>query len=184
MSRLPNLLKRDEVPAELQEAYDRVAALRNGSVSGPYGILLHSPELAERVAALGEFVRWNSSLSPAQSETVIAAAARHWNAGLMWGAHVRLAREAGVREEVIAAIGSRAPLDDLDPGEAALIRYVRELLETNRVQQSTFEALRTVVGERGVVDLTGLIGYYATVGFTLNAFEVEPPPGSEPLPAS
>ncbi|MDA0351806.1 MAG: carboxymuconolactone decarboxylase family protein [Chloroflexi bacterium] len=183
MARLPNLLNRAEVPAELVDAYDRVAALRNGAVSGPYGILLHSPELAERVAALGEFVRWNSALTPVQSETAIITAARYWNADLMWGAHVRIGREAGIREEVIAAVGTRAALDGLAPGEAAIVQYVRELLETHRVQSATFEALRDAVGERGVVDLTGLVGYYAVVGFTLNGFEVEPPAGSEPLPA-
>lgn len=182
MARLLNLIDRDEVPAELHEAYDRVAALRNGAVSGPYGILLHSPELAERAAALGQFVRWNSDLTPAQRETAIITAARHWDAELMWGAHVRLGREAGVRDEVIAAVGSRGALDGLEAGEAAIVRYVRELLETNRVQPATFEALRELVGDRGIVDLTGLVGYYATVGFTLNAFEVEPPPGAESLP--
>jgi 4-carboxymuconolactone decarboxylase len=183
MARLPNMTNRDEVPPDLVEAYDRVAALRNGAVSGPYGILLHSPELAERGAALGQFVRWNSDLTPAQRETAIITAARHWDAALMWGAHVRLAREAGVREDVIATVGSRGPLDALEDGEAAIIRYVRELLGDNRLQDATFEALRTLVGDQGVVDLTGLVGYYALVGFTLNAFEVEPPAGAEPLPA-
>ena len=183
MVRLPNMVDRDEIPDELTEAYDRVASFRNGAVSGPYGILLHSPELAERAAALGQFVRWNSELTQAQRETAIITAARHLDAELMWGAHVRLGREAGVRDEVIAAVGTRGPVDDLEAGEAAIVRYVRELLETNRVEQGTFEALRTVVGDRGIVDLTGLVGYYAIVGFTLNAFEVEPPAGAEPLPA-
>jgi len=184
MARLPNLIDRAEVPAELEEAYDRVAALRNGAVSGPYGILLHSPELAERAAALGKFVRWNSDLTAAQRETAIITAARHWDAELMWGAHVRLGREAGVRDEVIAAVGSRGALDALEADERAIVGYVRALLETNRVDEPTFEALRELVGEQGIVDLTGLVGYYATVGFTLNAFEVPPPAGSEPLPAA
>ena len=52
MARLPNLLHREQLPEHLREAYDRVAGLRQGAVSGPYGVLLHSPELAERVAAL------------------------------------------------------------------------------------------------------------------------------------
>jgi 4-carboxymuconolactone decarboxylase len=183
VTRLPNLLDRDAVPPELHEAYDRVASFRNGAVSGPYGILLHSPELAERAAALGQFVRWNSDLTPAQRETAIITAARHWDAELMWGSHVRLAREAGVRDEVITTVGSRTTLDALEDGEAAIVRYVRELLEANRVSAPTFEALQSIVGDTGIVDLTGLVGYYATVGFTLNAFEVPPPDGVEPLPA-
>lgn len=183
MTRLPNLLDRDAIPAELVEAYDRVASFRNGAVSGPYGILLHSPELGERAAALGQFVRWNSDLTPAQRETAIITAARHWDAELMWGSHVRLAREAGVRDEVITTVGSRTSLDALGPGESAIVSYVRELLETNRAQPATFEALQSQIGDTGIVDLTGLVGYYAVVGFTLNAFEVPPPAGVEPLPA-
>lgn len=183
MTRLPNLIDRDAVPSELVEAYDRVASFRGGAVSGPYGILLHSPELAERAAALGQFVRWNSDLTPAQRETAIITAARHWDAELMWGAHVRLARDGGVREEVIAAVGARSDLDGLAAEEAAIVRYVRELLEGNRVSDGSFAALREVVGDAGIVDLTGLVGYYAVVGFTLNAFEVPPPDGAEPLPA-
>ena len=182
MARLPNLIDRDEVPSDLHDAYDRVASFRGGAVSGPYGILLHSPELAERAAALGQFVRWNSDLTPAQRETTIITAARHWDAELMWGSHVRLAREAGVRDEVIAAVGTRADLDGLAADEAAIVRYVRELLETNRVSAGSFDSLRELVGEAGIVDLTGLVGYYAVVGFTLNAFEVPPPTGVEPLP--
>ena len=182
MTRLPNMLDRDAIAPELVEAYDRVASYRNGAVSGPYGILLHSPELAERAAALGQFVRWHSELTPAQRETAIITAARQWDAELMWGSHVRLAREAGVREEVIAAVGTRAGLDGLEPGEAAIVRYVQELLEGNRASDATFGALRSIVGDRGIVDLTGLVGYYAVVGFTLNAFEVPPPAGVDPLP--
>jgi len=173
---------RDEVPGELTGAYDRVAALRNGAVSGPYGVLLHSPELAEQAAAVGQYVRWNSDLTPAQRETAIMTVARQFDARLMWGAHVRLAREAGVREELIKAIGQRANLGELAENEAAIIRYVRELLHTNRVTNRAFEELRTLLGNRGIVDLTGLIGYYALVGFTLNAFEIEPADGAESLP--
>jgi len=173
---------RDQIPPGLTASYDRVAGLRNGAVSGPYGVLLHSPDLAEQAASLGQYVRWNSDLTPAQRETAIVTAARQLDARLMWGAHVRLAREAGVREEVIEAIGQRSDLGELDEDEAAIVRFVRELMHGNRVTNRAFEALRAVVGDRGIVDLTGLIGYYAIVGFTLNAFEIEPVEGAEPLP--
>lgn len=182
MSRLPNMTDRETVPQELAEAYDRVASLRGGAVSGPYGVLLHSPELAERAAALGQYVRWNSELTPAQRETAIITAARQLDARLMWGSHVRLAREAGVREAVIEVVGQRGDLGDLSAEEASIVRYVRELIHGNRVTNHAFEALREVVGDQGIVDLTGLVGYYAVVGYTLNAFEIEPAEGAEPLP--
>jgi 4-carboxymuconolactone decarboxylase len=183
VTRLPNLLNRDETPEHLREAYDRVAAARQGTVSGPYGILLHSPELAERVAVLGEYTRWNSVLPDRQTETAILAVAREMDAKVMWASHVRLGREAGVPERTVEVIANRAVLDGLEPDEAAIVRYVRELLgPTHRVSDATFEAAHAHLGDQGIVDLTGLLGYYAIVGYTLNAFEVEPPEGAPALP--
>ncbi len=183
MPRLPNLTRRDEVPDELLEAYDRVAAARQGVVSGPYGILLHSPELALRTAVLGEYTRWNSILTNRQTETAVLAMARELDANVMWASHVKIGTEAGVPAATIELIATRADLATLDPDEAAIVRYVRELMgATHRISDATFEATRTALGEQGVVDLTGLLGYYSIVGYTLNAFEVEPPPGSRALP--
>ena len=182
MPRVPNYIERESAPPELREVWDAVAAERGGAVSGPWGVLLHSPELATRGARLGNYVRFGSMLSDAQRETVIVAAAREHDARVEWAAHVRLARDARVREEVIEAIGQRAALDGLAAEEAELVSYVRELLSANRVSDETFEALRTRLGDRGVVEVTGLLGYYALVAFTLNAFELEPPPGSPELP--
>lgn len=183
MTRLPNMLDRDALPEGLRASYDRVAGSRGGSVSGPYGILLHSPELAERAAALSEYLRWNSALTPAQRELAVMTAAREFDANVMWAGHVRLGREAGVREEAIECIAHRGDAAALTAEEAEIARHVRELLQTNRVSQPTFDALHQRVGDQGIVDLTGLVGYYAFVGSVLNAFEVEPPEGAPRLPA-
>ncbi|MPZ98002.1 MAG: carboxymuconolactone decarboxylase family protein [Dehalococcoidia bacterium] len=182
MTRLPNMLDRDQLPDGLRESYDRVAGSRGGTVSGPYGILLHSPELAERGAALSEYLRWNSALTPAQRELAIMTAAREFDANVMWAGHVRLGREAGVRDEAIDCIAHRGDAAGLTTEEGEIVRYVRELLQTNRVSAPTFEALHQRLGDQGIVDLTGLVGYYAFVGSVLNAFEVEPADGARALP--
>jgi 4-carboxymuconolactone decarboxylase len=180
--RLENHTDRDAVPAALRQAYDAVAAERNGAVSGPYGVLLHSPEVALRGARLGNYVRFHSELSPADREIAIITAAREFDARVQWAGHVRLGREAGVREEVIDAVGRRAGLDALSEEEAQVVRYVRELLGANRVSAATFESVHARLGDRGIVDLTGLVGYYAFVACTLNAFEIEPAEGAPQLP--
>jgi 4-carboxymuconolactone decarboxylase len=182
MPRLPNLTDREQLPEGLREAYDRVAAARQGAVSGPYGVLLHSPELAERTAELGNYLRWNSVLNARQTETAVLAVAREMDAALMWDAHVRIGLKAGVPQTTIDVIAAEGALHTLEAEETAIIGYVRELLRDHRVQDATFEGVRSRLGDQGVVDLTGLLGYYSIVGHTLNAFEIEPPEGALRLP--
>lgn len=182
MPRLPNLTDRSALPESMHEVYDQVAGSRQGAVSGPYGILLHSPELAVRGAELSNYLRWNSALTAAQREIAVLETARHFDAAVMWASHVRLANEAGVRDEVADVVAQRRALASLAAEEREIVQYVRELLGGNRVSQPTFDAVHARLGDRGIVDLTGLVGYYAFVGVTLNAFEVEPPAGAVRLP--
>jgi 4-carboxymuconolactone decarboxylase len=185
MARLPNLTDREQVPEALREVYDRVAGQRQGAVSGPYGVLLHSPELAERAAALSNYLRWNSVLTARQTEVAVLTVARELDAEVMWAGHVRLGREAGVSDATVEVIGSRGELAELESDEEReVVAYVRELFRANRIGQATFDALHARLGDQGIVDLTGLIGYYAFVGSVLNAFEIEPGPGAAPLPGA
>ena len=182
MPRLPNLTDRAELPENLHRAYDAVAGQRQGKVSGPWGVLLHSPEVAVRGAALGEYLRWESALTPAQREIAVLAAARRFDAAVMWASHLQLANEAGVRHEVADVVAHDRDLASLTDDEADIVRYVRELLLNHRVSDVTFDALRRRLGDRGIVDLTALVGYYAFVAVALNAFQIEPPAGSPRLP--
>lgn len=183
MARLPNLTDREQVPEELREVYDRVAGQRQGAVSGPYGVLLHSPELAERAAALSNYLRWNSALSAWQTEVAVLATARELDAAVMWAGHVRLGHDADVSDETIEVIGRRGELGELaGDEEREIVGFVRELSRWNRVQQQTFDALRRRLGDRGIVDLTGLVGYYRFVGSVLNTFEIEPAADAPQLP--
>ncbi len=182
MTRLPNLVDRESVPNELLDAFDRVAELRNGTVSGPYGVLLHSPEVAVRAAALNSYVRFQSALTPSQREIAILVVARELDAAVMWAGHERLGREAEVPDATIDGIAHRQEADQLEEEDAEIVRYVRELFGTNRISDGTFAALHARLGDRGIVDLTGFIGYYAFVGAVLNAFEIAPADGASRLP--
>ena len=182
MPRVDPITDREALNAEGREAYDAVVERRGGRVAGPFGVMLHSPQVAARSARLGDYLRFDCVLERADRELAIIAVAREFDAAVEWAGHVRLAREAGVREEAIEVVGSRSETAALSDAEAGIVRYVRELLGQKRVTDATFEAARMRLGERGVVDLTALIGYYALVACTLNAFELAPAADAPQLP--
>jgi 4-carboxymuconolactone decarboxylase len=181
MARIPLIERENDVPPGGEAAWAAIARSR-GRVVGPFAALLHSPEAAGRVGHLGEYLRFQSAVAPAERELAILAVARTLDCRFEWAAHAPLARQAGVREEAIAAVREgRAPAG-LTPEEAQVVAYARHLLERHRVDEATFGALAARLPRAGLVDLTATVGYYAMIACVLNAFEVTPAPGAEALP--
>jgi 4-carboxymuconolactone decarboxylase len=181
MPRVKQIREKHELPEDKHEVYDAIAQSRGGIV-GPFPTLLHSAEVAARVAHLGHYLRFDSALPPPLREVAILAAARESDCDFEWAAHVRLGRQAGVPEHVIETIAERAGLTRLSPAEAVVIDYCRQLLGAKRVSQETFDAALSRFGVQGVVDLTALAGYYTMIACVLNAFEVLPPADAPRLP--
>ena len=175
MARLPNL-DRNQLQPEDQPFYDAIADSR-GSVRGPYGVLLHSPDLAARVAHTGTFVRFNLDLPESLRETIIIATAREIKSQYEFYAHARLARQAGVAEDTIQAIARGTAPQGLAGDEAMLVRYVQELLRHHKISNATFNAVRDRFGMQKTLEITALVGHYLLVGQILAAFEVELPEG-------
>src|SRR6476661_10907285 len=113
MSRLPEL-NRDELDADSQAVWDRVAGTR-GSVRGPFAILLHNPPLADRVAELGAQLRFRSSLTGAERELAILTAGREVEAGYEWVAHEPLGLKEGTRAEAIEVLRRQGSTEGLEP---------------------------------------------------------------------
>jgi 4-carboxymuconolactone decarboxylase len=179
-ARVPLVEKERATPAQLA-VWDRIAQSR-GRVAGPFAALLHSPELARRIAETGHYVRFEGPLSQAERELAIITVARVLDAQYEWAAHAVLARNAGVRDEVIAAIRERRAPAGFTPAEAQIFGYASSLLRDHRVSDEAFAGLQKRFGLEGLVDLTATIGYYAMIGCALNAFGIEPTPGEPPLP--
>ena len=112
MARLPQITTRDDVAPDHRHIVDSIAESR-GRISGPFAMLLHSPEIAGRAAHLGAYIRFNSILEPALRELAIITAAREFDCDYEWGAHEKLARQEGVRDIAIEVIASRGDLDSL-----------------------------------------------------------------------
>lgn len=181
MPRVTPITTREQVAPEHRPIFDAVAEGR-GSVRGPFSIMMFSPMFCERVLNLSNFLRFQCSVKPKDGELAILATAREKDCRYVWAAHVTLARKAGTREEAISAVRDRDDAGRLAPDERAIVTYVRQLLQENRVDRPVFDALKDRHGEQWIVELTGLIGHYGLVSGLLNAFEMTPAPNAEQLP--
>jgi 4-carboxymuconolactone decarboxylase len=155
----------------------------DGSLVGPFDAFLRSPLIGSRLAALGEALRFDSGLDPRLLELAVLVQARHTTAQFEWFAHARLARAAGLGEDVIAAIAARSEPDLADDPDGALVyRFASQLVGAHRVDDDTYRAAVARLGEPAVFELVVLIGYYGTISAVLNTFEVPLPAGVDPLP--
>jgi 4-carboxymuconolactone decarboxylase len=182
MSRIPEITKRDQLPEDQRPHYDSIMASRN-QIVGPYAYLLHCPDLAARTAHLAGYSLFTSDFPKEQKELVICTVAREFDCVFEWAAHEGHARDAGVREETIAAIRDGKAPEGLSDEEADFVKYVQELLRPpHRITEPTFQALRNRLGDARLAELTGIIGGYVALACSLNAFDVQAPEGRPVLP--
>ena len=171
MARLP-AVTREQLNPEDYEYFDSIVGTR-GSIRGPYGVLLHSPKLAARVADTGAFVRYEFTIPESLKETVIIATAREMRSQYEFSAHARLARAAGVSDETIKIIATGAAPNGLEGDEALLTGYVKEMLQEHKVSASTYKALVDRFGEQDTLHLAVLVGHYILVAQVLATMDVE-----------
>ena len=149
---------------------------------GPFPVLLRSPEAMERFRAVGDYLRYRSALPPRLSEFVILLTAREWSQAYEWNVHHDVARQAGVSDATIAAIAEGRRPADMSAEEAALYDFSLELLRQRQVSDATYSRAREFFGERGIVDTTGIIGYYSSLAMVLNVARTAPGrPATTPL---
>ena len=181
MTRITQITERQQVDANKQHIFDSIATSR-GRVSGPFSVLLNSPEVAGRAAHLGSYIRFESTLTPSQRELAIITTAREFDCAYEWAAHATLALEAGVQKDAVEIVANGGGLSALSDDDALIVGYGRELLRNHRVSEATFEAAKAQLGEQGVTELTATFGYYSMLACALNAFEVHPSPDMPQLP--
>ena len=177
MPRLSELDPAALTPAQ-KRVYDIIAAGPRGGVPGPLAIWLYRPDLAERAQALGQYCRYDSSLPPRLSELTILLTARHWTADYEWWAHEKHARAAGLADAVIEAVrrGQKPAYGQDD--EDVVHDIVTTLYRERRLPDALYERGIKLLGEGGMVDLVGVLGYYALIAMTINTFDVRPPDGA------
>ena len=173
MARIPQVT-RESVPADQQAAFDEYVNQR-GSVptGGPLSVMLNAPEMLARGEHLRAYLRGDESSLPANvRELAMLVTAREMDCQFIWNAHATFGRQAGLSDTLVDNLRDKRPLTGLSAQESAVVEFGRELFRTRRVSQSTFDAAMSLFGVRGLTELTTLMGYYATLAFNLNAFEV------------
>jgi 4-carboxymuconolactone decarboxylase len=174
-------LSEDRMDDAQRRIFNDCKAGPRGAVPPPVHVWLKSPGLADNAHKIGAHVRFGTQFTPRQTEIAILMTARYWTAQFEWAAHVGLARNAGVAQEVIDAIAERRAPSFSDPDEQLVYDFCRDYYDDHRVDDATYQRVVARFGDKGIVDLAGLIGYYSFVSVTLNVFEVPTPPGAKLL---
>jgi 4-carboxymuconolactone decarboxylase len=177
----------DQMTPEQKTMIDHLLAGERPSLGGPFNVLLRSPEMGDLAQQFGGSMRFHAALPKAALETVIIVTARFWGAQFEWSAHKRAALQAGVSPAVVNAIADGKRPTGMDPGVTAAYNFIVELLKTRQVSDTTFAAAKDKFGEKGIVDIIGLSGWYSMVSMALNvdrypAAQAELKPLSNPLP--
>lgn len=171
------LLSPGEMTAEQKSIYDESIASKRGSPPPPMMAWLASPEMARHATRLGAFLRYDTSLPAALSELAILATARHWTAHYEWYAHKRLALAAGLDPAIIEAIRTRRTPRLDDPKAQVVYDVAKALHEGHGLPRALYDEAMRQLGERGLVEVIGLCGYYTLVSMTLNAYDFDLPDG-------
>lgn len=165
---------------EQRAVYDKIVSGPRGRIQGPLRAALHNPELADKWQALGALLRYGTQLPPRLSEIAILVTGRACQSPFEWYAHRAEAEKAGVEQAIIDAILAETLPPGLTLDDAAVYHYAVELNRHHSVSDATYACALAQFGERAVVELTALIGYYTMVAMTLNCHEIPLPDGVEP----
>ena len=170
----------DEMTPAQKMMVEHLIAGPRGGVNGPFNVLLRSPEIGDLGQEFGASTRFKSSLPQRLYELAILVTARHWTAQYEWQAHHRSALQAGLSAAICDAIASGRRPAAMQKDEEAVYNFVSELLNTKQVSDTTFAAAKNAFGERGVVDIIAVTGWYSTVSMMLNVDQYPVLEGTQP----
>lgn len=170
----------DKLTDAQKKAIEEFKAARSADISGPFVPLLRSPEVMNRARAMGDYLRFKSSLPPRLSEFVILLTARQWTQQYEWNAHQPLALKGGLRSDIVDAIAAGRRPERMGADEEALYSVVDELHRNHSVSDATFAHAVAAVGEQGLIDAIGIAGQYTMLAMVLNTARTPLPAGATP----
>lgn len=171
----------EQLSAEQKAAWDEVVAGPRKKMHGPFFIWLHSPELLSRGQNLGLYSRFQSSLPPRLSELCILIMASHWKCGGEWHDHEPIARSHGVDAAALEALRTGAPASFGQADEQIIYLLAQELLATREVSDATYARAKAILGERGILDVIAVLGYYSLIAMSMKTFAMAPEGTANPF---
>src|SRR5882757_2625481 len=131
-------IPRDQWTAAQQKAAIEFAAIRGQEVFGPFALMLRSPEVMLRAAAMGDYMRYKTALPPALNEFIILLVARHWSQQFEWHVHQPFALKAGLAEQIVAAVAKGRRPEAMSDDESIVYDFATELLRLQNVSDPTY----------------------------------------------
>jgi len=163
-----------------KKAAEEITSGPRKELVGPFIPLLRSPEFMSRLQKVGEYLRLNTKLGSNNSEFIILLIARQWTQQFEWYSHESLALKAGIKADTIKAIAEGQRPAAMTPDEETIYEYVTELRLHQSVSDPVYAQVVNRFGEQGVIDITGLCGYYTLLGMLMNVARTPLPPGKTP----
>lgn len=172
----------DRLTDAQKKAAEAFAEGRGYAIRGPFVPLIRSPEVMLRAKAMGDHLRFKSTLGPRLNEMVILITAREWSQQYEWQAHHPIALKEGLRREIADAIADGRRPAGMAEDEEAAYDMATEILRMKRVSDATYRRAVARFGEEGVIDLLGVTGYYTFLAIVMNATRTALPENmAEPL---
>src|SRR5262245_3407422 len=174
-------LRLDQLTAEQQKMATilKTPPRNSGLNTGPFNAYARSPGLGLLLLQVSDYVRFNSSLPPRLSEFAIMIAARQWSQPYEWRAHYPLAIKGGLDRQILIDLGAGTKPQGMKEDEAALYEFCTQLYRDKDVTDAAFKAAADKFGERGIMDLIGIIGYYDIASMALIVQRATGTPGDE-----
>jgi 4-carboxymuconolactone decarboxylase len=181
--RLPPIPKTQWTDSQAKAAAE-FTKMRGQEPFGPFAVMLRSPDVMLRAGAMGDYMRYKTSLPRALNEMIILLTARHWSQQFEWHIHRPMALQAGLSETIVNAISSGRRPETMSVDETVVYEFTTELLRLQNVGDDAYAKARDRFGEPGVIDMVGVAGYYSFLSMMMNTARTAVPAGSEvpPLP--
>jgi 4-carboxymuconolactone decarboxylase len=165
----------DQMTPEQKKVADAIMTGPRKSLGGPFNAWLRSPELADRLQQVGEYIRFKTSLDHRLNEFAILITAEYWGSQYEWYAHYPLALKAGLDAKIAADLADGKRPSGMKEDEALVYDFSTQLRNKHNVDDRLYKAAVDKLGEQGVMDLIAVNGYYDVVSMTLNVAQVRPP---------